>query len=207
MCLSPFWQGNKPRWPLTYCYKMMEIVLFSELLSPEITGCYPHCSIVEIQTWMAKNTAVAKSGRDASPSRLSQSKPCQNSQFTPQMLPSEGVWFYPSQQIDVTVKPGVLPMKLHITGGWERVGSENPAWKGAPGCKIRASRLQQQHKYSSQAASQIPSTQCWSSDRQKSVFFFIPPHLCISGYFYGMCFCNFFWLPLEFQLNKSHIFR
>lgn len=96
-------------------------------------------------------------------------------QFSPKILPSEWVWFYSSQQVYVTVKPGVLPRKLLVPEGWKTVGLENPAWKGAPGCKIRAWRLQQQHKYSSQAASQIPFTQWWSSDRHKvSVFFFIP---------------------------------
>lgn len=127
-----------------------------------------------------------------------------HSQFSPKILPSEWVWFYSSQQVYVTVKPGVLPRKLLVPEGWKTVGLENPAWKGAPGCKIRAWRLQQQHKYSSQAASQIPFTQWWSSDRHKvSVFSSFLSHLCISGYFYGMCFLRFLWLPLEFQLHQS----
>lgn len=149
---------------------------------------------------MAKNTDGVKSGRDASPSRLSQSNLSKIPNLPLKLCLQREFGF--TQQIDVTVKPGGLPMK----GG--KLGSENPAWKGAPGWKIRASRLQQQHKYSSQAASQIPFTQWWSSDRQKSVFFFIPPHLCISGYFYGMCFCGFFgslwsfsWINPHFQVG------
>lgn len=85
--------------------------------------------------------------------------------------------------------------------GGKPVGLENPACRGAPGCKIRASRLQHQHKFSSQAASQIPFTQWWGSDRHK-VSVFLHSHLCISGYFYGMCFWGFFGFLWRFSCIK-----
>lgn len=137
---------------------------------------------------MGKNPAVVKPGRAASPS-----KPSQNCQFTLKTLHSEGVWFYPGQQIDVPVKPGVLPMKLHIPQGWKKQWEQRilPGM-GLQGVKSEPLLTEIHHRF-------LPhSDEVWFS----SFFPFL--HLRI---FLWDVFLWFLWLPLEFHFAEIHICR
>lgn len=184
---------------------LLEIVWFSELLPQEITGCYSYSSTVKISPQMAKNTAVLKSGRAASPSRLPQSKPFLLFPVYPPQL---------SLQRLVAVTPASRSMcqsNLECSQ-WNctpQKGGKQWDWRSLPGKGLqdvkseppsdsssRNRAAKQHHRFLSHSDEALTGT--------KSLLLFIPPHFCSSGPFYGMCLCAFLGFLCSFSCINAH---